>query len=552
MRGLFASVAPVTTGAGSLTPGAPRWRGRSLPWVAVGALAMVAALPVAAHAEPAPPPELLLNVAIGPAPTLRSFAAYVEAVKPGSGVAISEPFVRAGLASAAGVSSLDGFDPASWTYLLVASVEGTPAIAVVSKVRDAKQLTANVSAGASTMQLKGGWAIVGPKPVVDLVDAWALAALPAQRAPSAMNATVYVPNVLAAYKAQIEQARANMVALMSGPSIGTMGPMMTSYVDGILSGIADTEKAVITLETTAELASLDLALFPRAGTRLAKFVSMQRPSNYALLDRLPEMSAAMIFGGHLELGPFRQGMLEMTAKLYGPADTQEMLAGLEAVAKVATGEMAMATRFSPGAGMSFTQLFGVSDTAAADRAFAALFALFGDGKVFEAMGIGTKIKVNPGTVTHNGVAMRSYEASYDLSKVPAADRKAMEAVVPKTAIGGHVAAFDHLGLVALAPNSQVEAERAVDAARGKAPHFTAPAVAGQMLASSRARKDSMAAVLDIGAILSAIPTMPGAPPRAPIGPIVFVLSFGCADRHAHFRIAAPASSARTAVNAAKP
>jgi hypothetical protein len=124
--------------------------------------------------------------------------------------------------------------------------------------------------------------------------------------------------------------------------------------------------------------------------------------------------------------------------------------------------------------------------------------------------------------------------------------------VPKTAIGGHVAAFDRLGLIALAPNSRVEAERAIDAARGKAPHFTAPAVAGQMLASSRARKDSMAVVLDIGAILSAMPTMPGAPARAPTGPIVFVLSFGCADRNAHFRIAAPASSARTAVNAAKP
>jgi hypothetical protein len=148
--------------------------------------------------------------------------------------------------------------------------------------------------------------------------------------------------------------------------------------------------------------------------------------------------------------------------------------------------------------------------------------------------------------------MRSYAASYDLSKVAEADRKTMEAVMPKTALGGHVAAFDHLGLIALAPNSQVEAERAIDAARGKAPHFTAPAVVGQMLASSRARKDSMAAVLDVGALLSGMPTMPGAPPRAPTGPIAFVVTFGFADRNAHFRIAAPASSARTAVNAAKP
>jgi hypothetical protein len=32
----------------------------------------------------------------------------------------------------------------------------------------------------------------------------------------------------------------------------------------------------------------------------------------------------------------------------------------------------------------------------------------------------------------------------------------------------------------------------------------------------------------------------------------FVLTFGCADHNAHFRIAAPASSARTAVNMSKP
>ncbi|MGH2897646.1 MAG: hypothetical protein ACRDMZ_03155, partial [Solirubrobacteraceae bacterium] len=322
--------------------------------------------------------------------------------------------------------------------------------------------------------------------------------------------------------------------------------------DGILSAADDTERAVLTLETTAELASLDVALLPRAGTRLAKFLALQRPSNYALLDRLPEMSAAMIFGGRLELGPFRQGMLEMMAKLYGPAATQELLAGMEAIAKLMTGEIALAARFSPGAGMTFTQLFGVSDTAAADRAFAAIFALFKDGKTVEAMGIGTTVKANPGTVAHGGVAMRSYAASYDLSKVPEANRKTMEAVLPKTALGGHVAAFDHLGLIALAPNSQVEAERAIDAARGKAPHFTAPAVVGQMLASSRARKDSVAMVFDVGAIMSGMPTMPGAPPRTPTGPIVFVLSFGCADRNAHFRIVAPASSARTAVNAAKP
>jgi hypothetical protein len=148
--------------------------------------------------------------------------------------------------------------------------------------------------------------------------------------------------------------------------------------------------------------------------------------------------------------------------------------------------------------------------------------------------------------------MRSYETSYDLSKVPEAQRKAMEAVIPTTSTGAHVAAFDHLGLIAVAPSSRAEAERAIDAARGKAPHYTAPPAVGQLLASSRARKDSVWAMVDVGGVIARMAAASGAAAPTPSAPTPFVFSFGCADHNGHFRLAAPASSARTAVNAAKP
>jgi hypothetical protein len=517
--------------------------------LALALFGLVAILPAAAHGEPAQAPvELLASVAIGPA-MLRNLAAYADAVKPGTGASVAEPAVRAGLASAAGASSLDGFDPASWSYLLVAGLDGAPALAVVSKVSDAKKLAA--SAGPAHVMSKRGWAIVGPQAVVERVGAYALATLPTHH-PGALTATVYMPHVLALYKTQIDAARSQILATMAGPGAGQMAPLLTGYVEGLLSLVTDTEKAVVTLEATPELASLDLALVPRPGSRLAKFAALQRPSNYALLDRLPDISAALLFGGHLEMGPYREHLLEMMASFYGPSISKELLAGMDAVARVMTGEMAVAARFGPGPGIVFTQLFGVSDTAAIDKAFAAIFALFKDGKTFDTMGISTTVKTNTGTVAHDGVALRSYETSYDLSKAREVDRKALESMVPKTVTRVHVGAFDRLGMVVFAPDSLAEARRAIDAARGKAPRFAAPQIVGQLLASSRARKDSVAIMMDLGSIMATIAAAAGAPGRAPSGVQPIVLSLGCADHNAHFRIGVPATTARTAVNSGKP
>jgi hypothetical protein len=544
-------VPPVTAGDHSPVPVAGLFRSRLAPTaLALGVFGLGAAMPAAARAEPPrAPTELMANVAIGPAATLRNLAAYADAAKPGAGAAVAEPIVRAGLAGAVGATSLDGFDPGSWSYLLIASLDGAPALALVSKVSDAKLLAA--SAGTAQVRSKGGWAIVGPGPMVERLGAYALATLPAQRAPGALTATVYVPHILALFKNQIDAARTQFLATMAGPA-AQMAPLMTGYFDGLLSVAADTEKVVVTLEATADLASLDLALVPRPGSRLAKFVAAQRPSNYALLDRLPDMSAAVLFGGHLELGPYSEHLLETMAAFYGPAVSKELLAAMRALTKVMTGELGVAARFAPGSGVVFTQVFGVSDTAAADRAFAAIFALFRGGQTFETMGMSTTIKTNAGTVEHDGVALRSYEASYDLSKASAIDRKAVESMLPRTATRVHVGAFDRLALVAYAPDSLAEAERAIDAARGKAPRFTAPQIVGQLLASSRARKDSVAMMMDLGAIMATVAAAAGGTIRAPSGVQPVVITVGCADRNAHFRIGIPATTARTAVNAGKP
>jgi hypothetical protein len=520
----------------------------------LGVFTLAAALPRDAVAEAAPPPELLATVAIGPASMFRSFAAYADAVKPGSGVALNDAIVRQGLASAVGASSLDGLDPMAWSYLLVGSVDAAPAVALAGKVRDAKKLADGAS--AAHVMSKGGWAVIGPKPLVERIGAHALATLPAQRAPGTLTATVYVPHLMAQFKDQIESVRSTMLAGMGQPAATQIADFVKAYVDGLLAMANDTEKAIMKIEATPTLASFDLALVPRAGTRLAKFVAVQRPSNYALLDRLPDMPAAMLLGGHLELGPYRERMLELMATLYSRAMTKDLIAGMESLIKVMTGEVGMVARFSPGPGapaaMAFTQVFGVTNAAAADKAFAAMLGLFKNGQTFDTFGISTTVKASPDTVAHGGVALRSYATTYDFTKVAEAERKAMEKMYPRDATTVHLGAFDRLGMIAFGADSLAEAQRAIDAARGKAPRYAAPQIVGQLLASSRARKDSIAMMIDVGALIAGVSAATGGPLMAPAGPQPVVVSLGCADRNAHIRIGLPATTARAAVNKGNP
>src|SRR5262249_54510902 len=160
--------------------------------------------------------------------------------KPGSGAMLGEPLVRIALAQAVGASSLDGFDPASWTYLLIASIDDSPAVAVVSKVSDAKKLAAG--AGDAQVSSKGGGPVVGAQPVVDGIGGFARSAIATQRPPSTLTATIYVPQIAARFKQQIEEVRRQMSAGLASSSLGGLGQMMNAYADGLASVIADTDK----------------------------------------------------------------------------------------------------------------------------------------------------------------------------------------------------------------------------------------------------------------------------------------------------------------------
>jgi hypothetical protein len=511
--------------------------------VALGALLALTLAP-RAHAAPKPvepPPELLATIAIGPASTLRPLEAYVNAVQPGAGALINDQMVRRGLAEILGAHALDGLDPSAWTYVLVSMIGGTPSFAVVGKVASAKAF-AQIAAPLTT-QTKGGYGVVSSKPILDKLAGYALSMIATQAAPRVPTATIYLPRVLAQFKPQLAAFKDQMVATLAA-SGGGMTQLMQSYVDALGALGDDTDRIVITLETTAQIAWLDFALVPRPATRLASFAALQRASDYAMLDRLPATSASIVLAGHLEMGPYRAGFLDVMSAMWGSQSSKDLNAKFEAVAKALTGDLAMAMSFTPGKGMAFTQLYGTADVPAADKAMVALLDLFKTGRTMQMGKASSTITASPTTTQAHGVALRSYDTTMDLSKMTPDERRGAAAMSPTGSQRAYVGTFDKLTMVVVAPDSLEAAGRAIDAARGKSPHFVAGPAIATLLDDARGHKDSLASVIDFGPFLAIAGLQ--------ASDLTFLMSLGFADKNVHIRFALPSATLAAATKLSKP
>lgn len=497
------------------------------------------------NARPAPTPvDLLATVAIGPVATLRDLQAYLESIAPGAGEGLSDRSLRRDLAQAVGVSSLDGVDPASWMHLLVVSTPGSPEIGLLARVENATVLAR--SAGKNAL-IKQGWAVLGSKRVIDRVGGYAIGTLAAEPAPQALGGTVYVSHVLARYRRELDASRKE-IAVRGQGSPDRMMQTMASAADGVIATLGDIERVTATLEVSRDAVALDLALTPKPRSRLAAFVAVQRPSDYALLDKLPASSSANVVAGHLEMGPYRDGLIDLMAAFYGAAGVRDMRTVMAALLKPATGEVAMTWSIAPKTGFSSDQLFGVSDAAAMDRAIAGALGRFKDGVTVDTPQMTMTIKADPSTPSHDGVALRGYDLAYDLSKAPPDQRVLLERMMNLGGRHARVAAFDAFGILVNAADAAAEARRAIDAARGKAARFTPSQATAAFLAGSRQRKDSFAMTLDLTMLIAMMTgPPPAAAPTAPCG-----ISLGFTDRAAHVRLAVPAANLRAAVHAVQP
>jgi len=493
---------------------------------ALAALAMSA--PASAQGAGGQPPELLMSVGIGPDNTLDNLRAFANAMQPGVGGMLSSALLRQQIARMTTATSLDGLDEKGTIYVL--AVDGGPALkgaAVAGKIADEKRLAQSV--GAAHLVKRNGWAVIGPKLVAEKVAPFATGTLAGQAISGPPVATIYAANLTTRYKTEIADARQKLVASFASTGGGQMSAMGQLYFDGLFSMLGDSERVIVTFDVTKDVGAIDVGLVPKAGTRLAKFIGLQQPSDYAIASQLPATQAPVLVAGHFDAGPYRQGLFELTTMLYGTGSS--MASALDAVFKVATGDFVMAMTMGGPNGMEVTQLFGVTDNKAADKAVGRLLDAFKKPVTASVMGMTTTNTLNPSTTTHDGVSIRGVDVTYDLSKATPENRAMMEKMVPKNGSAVRVALFDKLGAV-VSSASPTAVTAAIDAARGKGKRYAPTAQVADFLAGSRTRKESLAAVMDLGAAVGAGPGR------------VVMMSMGFADKRAHFRFALPAATVR--------
>ncbi|HEX8109337.1 MAG TPA: hypothetical protein VF516_16505 [Kofleriaceae bacterium] len=508
--------------------------------VIVSVLCVAAAiLPLAAEADPRSPwpRELLGWAALGPPKTIRDLRAYADAIQPGLGTALSEVALRAALARAAGMRSLDGFDSAHWPYVLAAGVDGARPIALVGRVTDARQLAA--SAGSACIIARSGWAVVGDERVVTRIADYALAAIATKPQPRVATAEIYLSRVLDHYRSELEIAR-NLWLTLATMSSGGRGAAPAGLIEALDSLASTTDRLVAMLQVTPEFSTLELRLTPKSGSWLAKLVTLQRRTSYRILERLPAGPAVMRIGGHLEAGPFRDELIRLIPAHVKPRADRSGPMIIQQAASELTGDFAVAIDVSATAPVTFTYLAGLTSTAAGERTLATYIAATQGGYSLQTFNGVFWAKPSPKLTIYHGVTLHSI----DLVSQPSTVSPAGPSPLPVDRLDGRVeyAAFDGLGMELKADDSEREAIRTIDAARGKAPHFVLP----PLLQASSGRGDSLVLILDIARMIEAVwgHAAAGAPP--------LVVTAGRADQDARITIAIPAVVLRMAASLGGP
>ncbi|HTJ41943.1 MAG TPA: hypothetical protein VL463_07585 [Kofleriaceae bacterium] len=491
----------------------------------------------AARGAMSPPAELITVFTPGAPGSLDGLRDFANAMKPGSGMMINDALIVPALAAEVGLTGAGGIDTTSPLYLAYVDGGGAKGWVLIAKADQTKlDTTASTSVAADS-----GWVVVGKAAAVKKISKYALATFPTQAAPTAPTATLYVTQVLARYKNEIKNAQAAAIASMSAQN-NMMSGLAQSYVDGLLAAAADTDRVVVTLEADKASAALELVLWPRFKTRLDKFVKTQHASDYAMLDKLPASTSAWIaIAGHIEAGPYRQGMLELASRMYGAGAPPELVKFFDNLMKASTAELAMTMGIGKN-GMSLEYVFGVEDQKSLDTTLAKFFDLIAKPKTIDVLGIPTTLQTDPGASDHDGVSLRSYSTTYDLSKVPATQAAAMKQMVGGGTIHTIIGSFDQLGFMTQGADAAADAGRTIDAARGKGTHYAAPADAKDLLAASRARKDSIVMLMDFGAFAAMNPAMAATKVKVKGS---MLMTVGFADGGLHLRMVLPAATAKS-------
>ncbi len=393
-----------------------------------------------------------------------------------------------------------------------------------------------IAPGGVSIKRKHGWSAIGVKPALDAVADYALSTMIAKAPPPGLTARIYVPGLLARFKDDIADARAAMLGTLGSTAGAGMSDVFASYVDGMLSVATDLDEVQITIDGDAANLTLDTKLAARPGSRFARFISAQRPSDFSLLSKLPDLGAFEV-AGSATLGPYHDGWLALTSQMFGVAANGPLLSAFDAALKASNGDFAIATTF--GAGVASTFVFGAADARALDGALGRAIALFASGLDLHLAGF--PIRYKPAVAaTVDGVALHGLDGTIDTSKTTPQMKAALALTMPDGVQNVEVAQVGGLAIVSSGPPSILAAaKRFIAIAHGTASGPLLPPALVQLVTMAREHRDSLLVLVDLGTVLAA--QLHRQPSPAP-----FAISIGF-DRDAHVHIAVPTATVHSVV-----
>jgi hypothetical protein len=272
------------------------------------------------------------------------------------------------------------------------------------------------------------------------------------------------------------------------------GDSLAKYFEGLLSAGQDSQWLRISVGFNLERAVLSVALSPKPGSRFSAFVQTQKPSDFKLLSRLPpRATTTMTMVGHMEMGPYRDGMIAAMSLMFGAAgNASGLAAAINEVVGMGNGDFALAFNMDPGAGLSSDAAYGISDPEKASSIFAKGLSPQANNTEYVVGSIKTRLVGVANAKSHADVAIHSTEAIVDLSTVPPEQKQMMERMANQKS----EVAFTR-GLALMSSGVTPDVRKAIDTVIGTSPGFVPNALFAEKIENARARKCSIMATMDL-------------------------------------------------------
>lgn len=500
-------------------------------------LALAAACEKAAKTPPPEPPvpepaDLLARLAVAsPEGTLERVRAYADAVSAGSGAQLEARTLRQGLAFMVQTPALDGLDLAKPLHLLLLDPRKfARPLVIVGSVSDEAALKASSNVA---VELAEGRAAVGEQSAVAAAAKYGFATAKLA-APAAPTVTVSPSKLVTRYRKEIDAMRAQMAT-----ALGQQSPAMARVLDTELDlfvRLADqTDRLQLVLDAQGGEASLELAMFPKAGTTFAGVAAAQKAGvDTRVRGALPAVDRpSMQLSGRYDLGPARGAVIDLMAQALPALASADTRARLESWLALFDGEVAAVMWTDAGGAMSMAEIFGVSDGAKAASAARELVGPLFSGEPTELMGMKMTFASKPAAAVVEGVEIDSYTMTLDLSAFPEAQRELTRKMYGGDAVTLHVAGVGKELAVTMGPDGAERMAAIVAAAKKGTAAPPLPAA----LAAAEGRKMSAALVLDYTQLLAPMLAAGARPAAASSGVLV---ELGVVDGAMRLRFAVPA------------